>query len=207
MSEATALQAPVFRPSTAVRAGGFARDRRFWPDPEANPAPYPEPLPQPDEPAADPVALARAEGFNAGREEALAEAAAIVAAERDALDRFSRSFALLGPREEAELARRLAETVEALCHALIAEVALDRDALDRRAEAAARLLARAEDERTFRLHPEDWTAVGDRLPPDWKIMADPALERGAIRIESPSGGVEDGPGAWRRAIAEAIAGC
>jgi len=42
---------------------------------------------------------------------------------------------------------------------------------------------------------------------DWEVLADPSLERGAIRVEGTSGGVEDGPATWRKAIAEALARC
>ena len=196
----------IFRPLGPVRSS-FARDRRFWPDASPEPPPCPEPLAEAEEPAADPLAVAHAEGYRAGRDDTLAEAAALVAAERAALEGLASMFTRLDQNTEGILARRLAETVEALCDALIADVAVDGPALLRRAGAAARLLARADDERTFRLNPEDLAAVGDRLPPEWKTVPDPALERGSIRIETPAGGVEDGPGAWRRAIAEAIAGC
>jgi flagellar assembly protein FliH len=46
-----------------------------------------------------------------------------------------------------------------------------------------------------------------RLPPALEVLPDPALERGALRIETQAGGVEDGPAHWHRAIAEALAQC
>ena len=69
------------------------------------------------------------------------------------------------------------------------------------------MLARADDERVLRLHPEDLKLMAARLPDGLATLEDPALERGALRIESSSGGVEDGPEHWRRAIAEAVAQC
>ena len=45
------------------------------------------------------------------------------------------------------------------------------------------------------------------FPEGLAVEPDPALERGSLRFETASGGVEDGPAHWRRAIAEAIAGC
>ncbi len=86
-------------------------------------------------------------------------------------------------------------------------MALDPAALAARVERAAAMLARADDERLLRLHPDDLALVAARLPEGLEALPDPALERGALRIESTAGGVEDGPSHWRRAIAEALAGC
>ena len=49
--------------------------------------------------------------------------------------------------------------------------------------------------------------VGKRLPEGLDVLPDPALERGALRVETQNGGVEDGPAHWRAAIAEALASC
>ena len=72
---------------------------------------------------------------------------------------------------------------------------------------AVAMFSRAEDERTLRLHPEDIALVSDRLQADWKVVPDPTLARGALRVETTSGGVEDGPAEWRRALAEAFHAC
>jgi len=71
------------------------------------------------------------------------------------------------------------------------------------------MFSRADDERLIRLHPEDLALIKPQLPKDWHFFPDPALERGAIRVEArqggvEGGGVEDGPAQWRRAIAEAL---
>lgn len=195
----------MFRPLGPAGESAFARDGRFWPGAVATADPEPETIP-PEEPA-DPVELARAEGYAAGRTEALAEAAARAGAEDAARSALTLSFARLDDAETARLAHVLRQTVEALCHEVLAEAAVDPAALANRAQAAAAMLSRAEDQRTFRLHPDDLALVGHRLPPEWSILADPLLERGSIRIETPAGGVEDGPGRWREAIAEALRSC
>ena len=69
------------------------------------------------------------------------------------------------------------------------------------------MLARADDERLIRLHPDDIALLSPRFAADWQVAPDPALERGALRVETPNGGVEDGPDLWRRAIAEALHQC
>ena len=66
---------------------------------------------------------------------------------------------------------------------------------------------RADDERVIHLHPDDIGLVSAQLAQDWQIVPDTALTRGALRIETASGGVEDGPAQWRHAIAEALRQC
>jgi flagellar assembly protein FliH len=69
------------------------------------------------------------------------------------------------------------------------------------------MFARADDERVICLHPEDLKLVAPRFLAEWPVAPDAALERGTVRIETASGGVEDGPATWRRAIAEALDQC
>ena len=69
------------------------------------------------------------------------------------------------------------------------------------------VLARADDDKLLRLHPDDLKLVARNLPKGLEVLEDSTLERGALRIESQAGGVEDGPVHWRRAIAEALAQC
>ena len=40
-----------------------------------------------------------------------------------------------------------------------------------------------------------------------EVLPDARLERGGLRVETKTGGAEDGPGQWRQAIAEAIELC
>jgi len=196
----------MFKPLELGPAQGFARDARFWPATPPSEPEAPQPLAAPPEPL-DLVDLARSEGYRRGREEALAEVAERHEADRIAEARFALSFGRLDEAGEAQLAKRLRETVTALCHSLIADAAHDPALLARRAQIAAQLLSRADDDRTFRLNPDDIALLRDRLPADWKIIGDAALERGSIRVETPHGGVEDGTDTWRRAIDEALRAC
>ncbi len=116
------------------------------------------------------------------------------------------------PNWPSTLRQRLLATVVALCEAALAPLALDMPALARRVERAAALFMRADDERVIRLNADDLAVVRDLLPPDWAFVPDPALERGALRVETRSGGLaaggaEDGPTQWRQAIAEALDSC
>ncbi len=152
----------------------------------------------------DPVALAFTEGFSAGVDQARAEAAEKFEEDIAARDELALSFAKIDRAMEEELRLRLRETVAALCEAAILPLTLDPDLLASRVERAAAMLARADDERVIRLHPDDIAMISPSFAKDWIVEADPTLDRGAIRVEGLSGGVEDGPATWRRAIAEAL---
>lgn len=190
-------------------SSGFRTDLRFTPlieQPQPQqPAFDPEPFPQVE--AEDPVAVAFAEGFAAGATEAQARAAQQAAIDLAAREGLALSFARLDAVLEEQLRQRLRDTVAALCEAAIAPMVLDEDALMRRVERAASMLSRADDDRVIRLHPDDIVLLSPRFAEDWHVVPDATLERGALRVETSNGGVEDGPELWRRAIAEALHQC
>lgn len=161
-------------------------------------------------PAHDPEveqASAWAEGYAAGRAEAEAECAAMLATHDAAQTKLKLTLARLDAEQEELLRQRLYAAIEVLCEASLAPLQLDADALLARVHRAAAMLARADDERVLRLHPDDLALIAAALPDGLETHPDPALERGALRLESANGGVEDGPAHWRRAIAEAISQC
>ncbi len=184
-------------------ASGFVLDARFAGAMACDDAP---PVVE-GAPSDDPVALAYADGFAAGAAEARAQADERAAGEAQSRERLALSFARLDAALEEQLRQRLRDTVAALCDSVLAPHALDPDALMRRIETAVSMLSRVDDERVIRLHPDDLALVSPRLSRDWTVKPDPALERGALRVETASGGVEDGPEQWRRAIAEALRAC
>lgn len=176
---------------------GFACDPRYNGE-----APRPEPIEE-----EDPVARAWQQGHAAGFAEAGQAALELAEAEAQARAAIELSLARLDAELAEQLRQKLFATVEALCAAAIAPLALDTAALAARVERAAAMLARADDDKLLRLNPEDLKLVAKQLPKGLEVLEDPELERGALRIESQSGGVEDGPAHWRRAIAEALAQC
>ncbi|MFC3175356.1 FliH/SctL family protein [Novosphingobium bradum] len=183
--------------------GGFRSDARFALPVRAARAPAePEPVQ-----IADPVALAWAEGYARGRDEARAEAGEAAKAEAEARGALALSLTRLDADLAESLRQRLQDTVLALCEQTLAPYALDPEVLARRIERAVAMFARAEDERVIRLHPDDIALIADGLGAGWTVVPDPALERGALRVESQSGGVEDGPAQWRRALTEAFNAC
>ena len=176
---------------------GFAADPRFFAGAAAMPAHDPE---------AEQASLWAA-GHASGRADAEAECAALMAEHDAAQAALKLTLARLDAEQEELLRQRLYATIEALCEAALAPLQFDTDALLARVHRAAAMLARADDERVLRLHPDDLALIGPALPDGLEARPDPALERGALRLETANGGVEDGPAHWRRAIAEALAQC
>lgn len=157
--------------------------------------------------ASDPGAQAWEAGYAAGSAETQQgadQAAAELAAARS---RIELALARLDTEQTEQLRQKLFAAIEALCEASLAPLRLDPGALAARVERAAAMLARADDQRILRLHPADLALVAHHLPEGLEVRPDPALERGALRLETANGGVEDGPAHWRRAIAEALAQC
>lgn len=191
-----------------IQPEGFKADTRFGGKAQA-PAPH-EPDPAaaaPESESGDPVAEAFSHGFAVGHEQASHEARRRAETDDAAREKLSLAFARLDEVLEEELRLRLRDTVSALCESAIAPLAIDPDALLRRVSVAVSMLTRAEDERLVRLHPEDLRLVSSRLSAEWQVQPDTTLERGTVRVETATGGVEDGPANWRRAIAEALHRC
>ncbi|GEO01759.1 hypothetical protein NSE01_35910 [Novosphingobium sediminis] len=185
----------------AVVPGGFREDHRFV----RMAAPAASALAE--VPQEDPETRAFAAGYAQGAADAEAAFAEAIAAQDAARAKIELAFGRLDADLTRELEARLRDTVLALCAPLLGEFAANEEALAARVTAAAGMLARAADERVIRLHPEDLALLAARLPEDWHFEPDPALERGALRIEGAAGGVEDGPGTWSRALSDAMAAC
>lgn len=184
------------------KPAGFARDARFaglFGERSEKPA---EPAPKPD-----PLTEAYERGYREGAAMAADEARRIEM-ERDAARvEIELAFGRLDEEEAARLSERLRQTVLALCESAILPLALDTDGLAARVQRAVSMLQRAQDARVVRLHPDDLALVANLLPASLKVEPDPSVERGGLRIETADGGIEDGPGHWRRYLAEAFHEC
>lgn len=194
--------APARLPFERLRGNSrFSRDPRFSPVAGQTPGNAGA------EPEHDPVA----EAYRRGRIEGRAEAEAI-AEERERercarLEAIELAFARFDAASAADLRERLRQTVHSLCEEAVLPLALDGDGLAARIEKATSMLQRAQDERRVLLNPEDLALVEGRLPADLVVLPDPSVERGALRIETEDGGIEDGPSQWRRILAEAFGEC
>ncbi len=189
------------RLGTLADSGGFRADPRYG-GASASPDPRGEELAERQRIEND----AFARGFEEGRAAAMADAEAHAAREDAARARLGSALARVGSEDMERLSERLRDIALAVCTKTLAPLALDAAALNRRIAACLALLGQAE-ERVLYLHPDDIAFLDDDLGRDLAVTADPALERGAIRVETADGGIEDGPARWREAIAEALQSC
>lgn len=128
--------------------------------------------------------------FARGFEEGCRAAEAEFAVERAALQKLLATADAFQPEPSEELAAMIATTVERLTSELVGTVPVDRDWLAARVDRALTCIADADAARTLWLHPDDIALLdGADLP--LEMHADPALERGALRIDCSMGWVED----------------
>ncbi|UAK26032.1 FliH/SctL family protein [Sphingomonas nostoxanthinifaciens] len=174
-----------FTAAPASTIGGFSA----WTSPRG-----PEPEPAPVEEIV-PVAEAEtliAQGFAQGLEEGRRIAEAELDEDRRALAHLAQSLDVLQPEPPAALAALLAETVRRLVAQVVGEVEICAATLEARTTAIAALIVEETGPSRLRLNPDDAAQLaGAQL--DVAIIADPALARGAILLETGAGWVEDGP--------------
>ncbi len=139
-------------------------------------------------PAPPPETDAYDQGFADG------EAAAALAFEGDraAIAGLAAAMAHFVPEPPDRLAAVLAETVDRLLAGLIGSAAVDAELLNARITAAAALVSAETVPSALALHPDDVALLAPAalaIP----IVADAALPRGAFRLETGHGWLEDGP--------------
>jgi flagellar assembly protein FliH len=153
------------------------------------------------------VADAYQAGFEDGKLSASADFEAQLArlkAERGAIEL---AFARFDADSALALREGLRVAVQALCEEAILPLAIEPEGLARRIAAAADMLKRKHDQRIISINPEDLELVREAVPPELHLISDPSIARGALRVDTEDGGVEDGPEQWRRALAEAFETC
>ena len=95
------------------------------------------------------------------------------------------------PEPSEALALLIAESVELLVRLTVGEVLIDKVTLLARAKRAAALVSELDSAQLLHLHPDDLALVGtDSLP--LPVVANPSMTRGSLRIEHPTGWIEDG---------------
>jgi flagellar assembly protein FliH len=127
--------------------------------------------------------------------------------DRELLDKLGEEIKLINADGVKLLENRLRETVLALCRQAIDEYSVSPEQLTTRIHAAVKLLATAHNERTIEVSPADLDMLRGTLPAEWKLLANAELARGAIRVATAEGGIEDGPDQWKLALEEAIRTC
>lgn len=176
------------------------------PDPEAEAPPPPawDGLSADPHGFADPIARARAEGF----EEGLAHAQMLGEAARendaDLLARIAAQLASPARIDREALAEQLRQTVLLLVRQMMGELAVPAERLAARISAASGMIAEAAEQQILRLHPGDLPLVQPHLPATLPAVADAAIAPGHFTLESAATLVEDGPDHWLRQLSEAI---
>lgn len=152
----------------------------------------------------DPIAAARAAGFNEG----VAHAASLARQdhERDIalLQSLTHALGKAGRIDREALARQLREAVVSLVTRTIGEAGVSADLLAQRITAAADMLADSAESAILRVHPDDVALLKDKLPDTIFPVGDTAVERGGFVLESASTIVEDGPELWIEQLTQAI---
>ena len=145
------------------------------------------------------------EAFAAGHAEGLAQGLQSAEAERTAGQMLRLATERIDGQMQRELADRLALIVIELSSVTLAPMALDRQGLEQRCQAAAKLLADTQDRTVLRLHGDDIDRLDPEFAAAWRIVPDPELARGDIRVEGAEASIIDGPTVWRAALEAAIA--
>lgn len=102
-----------------------------------------------------------------------------------------------------ELAQLIGETVFRLVRQIIETAPVDADWLQAQAQKAADTIAECDAARTVWLHPDDLALI-DTATFALPAMADPAAQRGSIRIECSAGWVEHGRSNYLDALRVAL---
>ncbi|MDV5823816.1 FliH/SctL family protein [Sphingobium naphthae] len=144
------------------------------------------------EPEIDMVEEARMEGFTLGFDEGCRITAEANAADVDARARLAEALELLSPAPSGMLSTMLSATVVRLVEQIVGEVEIDLERLVQRCDTVAAFIESNQDKSALHLHPDDVALLeGEAI--GVPMIADKAMHRGCVRLETADGWVEDGP--------------
>jgi len=184
-----------------------AQPKHFAPaDREADPTEGWDPFDTTQQPSGfvDPIATARAAGYDEGIAAALAQVAANADRDRALIDGLVAAINDDRRIDRDRLAGHLRQTVMQLVRQMVGEAGVDADLLNRRVAVAAGMLADDAESAVLRLNPEDMPLVDGHLPANIFAAGDAKVERGHFVLESAATIVEDGPDLWIEQLAQAI---
>lgn len=145
--------------------------------------------------AAEPVDVleeARIEAFTMGFDEGCRITAQAQAEEGEAQARLAEALELLAPAPSGMLSTMLSATVVRLVEQIVGEVEIDIERLVQRCDTVAAFIESNQDRSALHLHPDDVELLKNEaigVP----MVADKAMQRGCVRLETADGWVEDGP--------------
>lgn len=140
----------------------------------------------------DPLEQARIEAFTLGFEEGTRISEETAAQNAEAVERLATSLEMLAPAPSGMLSTMLSATVVRLVEQIVGEVEIDIERLVQRCDTVAAFMESDEQKGALFLHPEDLPLVeGHEV--GVRLVADPAMHRGCVRLETSDGWIEDGP--------------
>ncbi len=140
----------------------------------------------------DPVEDARLEGFTIGFDEGCRVTQEAAASDKDAALRLAEALELLAPAPSGMLSTMLSATVVRLVEQIVGEVEIDIERLLQRCDTVAAFIEDGDGKGALHLHPDD-VALVEGHEVGVRLMPDPAMHRGCVRLETSDGWVEDGP--------------
>ena len=135
---------------------------------------------------------ARIEAFTMGFDEGCRITAQAQAEDGEAQARLAEALELLAPAPSGMLSTMLSATVVRLVEQIVGEVEIDMERLVQRCDTVAAFIEGNQDRNALHLHPDDVELLKDAaigVP----MVADKAMQRGCVRLETADGWVEDGP--------------
>jgi flagellar assembly protein FliH len=144
------------------------------------------------EPEIDLMEEARMEAFTMGFDEGCRVTAQTHGQESEARTRLTEALETLAPAPSGMLSTMLSATVVRLVEQIVGEVEIDIERLVQRCDTVAAFIEDNEGKSALHLHPDDITLLeGETI--GVKLVADKAMHRGCVRLETADGWVEDGP--------------
>lgn len=184
-----------------------ARPRHFEPaDRQEDPTEGWDPFDTTQQPSGfvDPIATAKAVGYEEGVAAAMAQVAANATRDRALIDRLVAAINDDRRIDRDRLAGHLRQTVTQLVRQMVGEAGIDADLLNRRVALASGMLADDAESAVLRLNPDDMPLVDGHLPANIFAAGDANVERGHFLLESAATIVEDGPSLWLDQLTQAI---
>lgn len=134
-----------------------------------------------------------ADAFAQGFDEGVRAARAELEADRAAHLRLSLALEQLQPQSSGALSALLSTAVLRLVRQIAGEVQVDSDLLARRCMAVADCVEEEVGQPTLYLHPHDVVLMEQKGLGGVRLVGDPDMLRGSVRLETADGWVEDGP--------------
>jgi flagellar assembly protein FliH len=209
LRQAYAAKGVAFAPRdiTPAPPGDPVPPRHFSPaDADANPTEGWDPLDasQPTTGFIDPIATARAQGYEEGLAAALANGGRLGERDQVLLEGLVAAIADDRRVDRERLAAHLRSTVLMLVTKIVGETGVDADLLTRRVVSAAGMIGDDAESALLRLNADDVPLIEGKLPENIFAVADPHVERGHFVLESAATIVEDGPDQWLEQLAQVI---